>query len=507
MANTGFKGVDVRQSGGNVVVRASLKDASGAPVVAGTIRLRILETQSDGTVKQLDFAGTPAFRSSGLSTAYKAMGYQAMPDGSALVGYWSYALTTQENAAFTANGIYTAIVSDQTGTPTASPPTQEREFQYGGAEGDVTVASGKTAASLAAADVSGNLPADAVKIGGVPQGSTIQNWYVSTTGNDSNDGKTTSTPKLTIMGAVAVAASGDVICIESGTYTEQVNSGTKNLTYQGTYVDDLCTTSETVVQAPVMSRAFIFQFGTLRNLKILGSTAGTAAVSIAGTALTQGYVGDAVAVIEDCSITSPAGAVYTDFTASLTIRRSYISGRCLMDTANHVLIEDSTLEFSGDNPLAGTGSVFDLVRCLVKYTGADISKYAITINSNPLHLFVRDSTLVGYHSVVGLSGNGLFRNTVFIRTATGGVDIEQGAGSSIGIGLSAATTYSGSVTLLAANDITSVYGAAKPSDAMTLTSAYDAAKTAAQQSQLQPAAAAALTAYAAAGGFGVPRIE
>lgn len=60
------------------------------------------------------------------------------------------------------------------------------------------------------------------------------NWYVATTGADTNDGSS-GTPFLTIAKAITSAASGDVINIAAGTYqvTAALNPGDKTLTFQG----------------------------------------------------------------------------------------------------------------------------------------------------------------------------------------------------------------------------------------------------------------------------------
>src|SRR5689334_5259462 len=44
-------------------------------------------------------------------------------------------------------------------------------------------------------------------------------WYVATTGSDSNDCATISTPCATINGAIGKAADGDIIEVAAGTYT------------------------------------------------------------------------------------------------------------------------------------------------------------------------------------------------------------------------------------------------------------------------------------------------
>ena len=45
-------------------------------------------------------------------------------------------------------------------------------------------------------------------------------WYVSPSGNDSDNCLTTDTPCLTMNGAIGKATAGDTIFVETGTYTD-----------------------------------------------------------------------------------------------------------------------------------------------------------------------------------------------------------------------------------------------------------------------------------------------
>lgn len=133
MATNTYRGVDVRQSGDRLILRTSLKDASGAKVTSGTVNLFLYELQQDGTLKSFDFADL-TFKSGALTTPSAAMTHRTGNNGAKSTGLWTYALTTLTGLAV--GGVYFAQVE----CATAVPPEQEREFQFGGGEGDVDAA-------------------------------------------------------------------------------------------------------------------------------------------------------------------------------------------------------------------------------------------------------------------------------------------------------------------------------------------------------------------------------
>ncbi len=154
MANTGFKGIDVRQTGNQLVFRAFLQTSAGGLLGTGTTVVSITELQSDGTIKSYDFNDN-TFKTTALTTPTLAMTHRPSNNAGTTTGLWTAALATL--TGFTAGGIYHAIVNNST----ASPTDQCREFQYGGDQGDLLVTAGSTGQAY--------LQGDTIKFGGTAQ--------------------------------------------------------------------------------------------------------------------------------------------------------------------------------------------------------------------------------------------------------------------------------------------------------------------------------------------------
>jgi hypothetical protein len=126
-------GIDVRRSGLPLLFRFRFEDSAGNPINAGSASLRIFEYQADGSLKGYDFTshafvvGTPA--SPNLALTHQAVG--ALTNS----GIWTAVESTV--TGFTVGAVYLLLVTAPSG---ASAPYQEREFQYGGAEGDLNYA-------------------------------------------------------------------------------------------------------------------------------------------------------------------------------------------------------------------------------------------------------------------------------------------------------------------------------------------------------------------------------
>ena len=137
MANTGFKGVDVRQTGNQLVFRAFLQNSSGSLVTTGTTNLFLMELQSDGTVRTYDFNNN-TFSAGAVTTEAQAMTYRKSNNGATDTGLWTVSLSVL--TGFTAGAVYLARINNSA----ASPVDQMREFQYGSAESDLVVTSNGT---------------------------------------------------------------------------------------------------------------------------------------------------------------------------------------------------------------------------------------------------------------------------------------------------------------------------------------------------------------------------
>lgn len=128
------RGVDIRQSTSRIVFRVSLKDSSGDKVTTGTTELRLYRVEDDGTLDVYDWT-TNDFVATGSGTPddETTMTHQQRRDSGGTdedTGIWTAVLSTLTN--FTSGQIYIAQVTNSN----ASPESQEREFQFGGVEGD-----------------------------------------------------------------------------------------------------------------------------------------------------------------------------------------------------------------------------------------------------------------------------------------------------------------------------------------------------------------------------------
>lgn len=128
------QGIDVRATTPRIIFRALLQDGTGGLVTTGTTNLRIYEIQESATptLNSYDFNDN-TFKSTALTTEVLAMTHRTGNNGTTNTGLWTVSLETL--TGFTVGRVYLMRVDNTN----ASPNTQVREFQYGNAEGDLTV--------------------------------------------------------------------------------------------------------------------------------------------------------------------------------------------------------------------------------------------------------------------------------------------------------------------------------------------------------------------------------
>jgi hypothetical protein len=210
MANTGVKGIDVRQSGTALVFRAFLQTSAGALVTSGTTNLYIMELQSDGSILTYDFSSN-TFKSTGVTTEFLGMNYKKSNNGTTDTGLWTAALATL--TGFTVGAIYIVRINNAG----ASPTDQMREFQFGSDQGDLIT----TAVSTGVADLQVT-PDFAVTLPASPTVNTVGESMYATAimiGRN-NTAQAGSSNTITLdAGASTVAGSyiGDAIWLYAGT--------------------------------------------------------------------------------------------------------------------------------------------------------------------------------------------------------------------------------------------------------------------------------------------------
>jgi len=127
-------GINIVQTTGQLILRAYLVDNVGSIVSTGTCELRLYELQDDGTLHSYDF-NDDTFKSTALTTETETMVHQQGNNGTTNTGIWTFEQDVLSD--FNEGQVYIAQVVNSNATPTV----QTRQFQFGGAEGDLTVTS------------------------------------------------------------------------------------------------------------------------------------------------------------------------------------------------------------------------------------------------------------------------------------------------------------------------------------------------------------------------------
>lgn len=175
------QGIDVRQTANRLVFRVLLVDSDGAIVTTGTTNLKLYELQDDGTLHSYDW-DDDTFKATALTTEDQAMTHRQGDNSTTDTGIWTYALTTV--SGFTAGNVYIAYASNSN----ATPAQQGREFQFGNAQGDLTVTAARLNTNVEAMDTDTDVPARVVAA------------FTTSNGVDINLGQDTGSPGADTVG-------------------------------------------------------------------------------------------------------------------------------------------------------------------------------------------------------------------------------------------------------------------------------------------------------------------
>jgi hypothetical protein len=219
-------------------------------------------------------------------------------------------------------------------------------------------------------------------------------WYVATTGSDSNDCETTSTPCLTINGAIGKAGAGDTVMVEEGTYTgtgDQVVLVDKDINLSGgwdsgfstqsgtTVIDGEYTRRGMTVNASVTAEMELFTIQNCDDTILSGSSG----IRNEGTLTLE-----KVTIQNNGTVETRNGVVHNSSTGVLTISNSAVinngsSDWCFGGVYNNssgvLTVINSTISNNISNyiycyptALVGYGTVTLRNATIVENTGADI---------------------------------------------------------------------------------------------------------------------------------------
>jgi hypothetical protein len=127
--NLGIKGIDVKQTSKQLVIRTLLVDLNGNQVTSGNTLMSIYEVQSDGSIKTFDFNNN-AFTTGSVVKSQANMVHRTTNNRTFNTGIWTYSLAQLQG--FNVGSVYISQITNTN----AFPAVQAKEFQYGDAQGD-----------------------------------------------------------------------------------------------------------------------------------------------------------------------------------------------------------------------------------------------------------------------------------------------------------------------------------------------------------------------------------
>ena len=218
-------------------------------------------------------------------------------------------------------------------------------------------------------------------------------YYVSTGGNDTNDGLSPESAKLTIQAAIDAATSGDTIIVGDGVYTENLRVNKENLTIRSENG-----AAATTVQTPNPDD-HVFEV-TASGVSIVGFTVRNAKGSEkAGIYLSGG---------DNCDIENNIceNNSYGIYLGSSSNNNNLTNNTCENNTHHGIYLYNSSNGSIENNYIDHNGHGIRIE----DYSSAVIRFNRITNNVVGIHIEYGDSTLitVNYNNIAGNSPSGVY---------------------------------------------------------------------------------------------------
>ena len=219
------------------------------------------------------------------------------------------------------------------------------------------------------------------------------NWHVSTTGSDDNNGSEEN-PFATIQHGVNAASDGDTVLVSAGTYVENINYSDKNIVVLG---EDKTTT---IIDGNASGSVVIMGKGVLDGFTITNGSSG--GVQIDNYSTFHPVISNAI--ISGNTTSGNGGGVeatgYSDVTIEHTLiydNNSSWGGGVYADIDANVYIKNSTIAYNS----ASVGNGLMVYAYAYMYVENSIVQF-----NNSVNTWSSASISISYSNVEGIGGNG-----------------------------------------------------------------------------------------------------
>jgi len=248
---------------------------------------------------------------------------------------------------------------------------------------------------------------------------TLSSWYVSPSGNDSNDCLSSTSACQTISGAIGKAGNGDTINIAAGTYAENL-SVSKSLSFIGAGRD------QTIVDGGASDSVFYTALNTDITLSDMTIQHGSG----------RGGNGDGGGIYVDGALTLSQVRIFSNTTGNL-------GGAIFINSSGSVTATNSTFDQNATQVI-GNGTIFvdggnlrlesstvsgNKTNALHNQSGGTVDIFNSTISGNTggiingATMSVRNSTIANNSAGNAIFNSGTFTVKSSILAAPSGVDV------------------------------------------------------------------------------------